>query len=80
MPATHKTGINLNFELLTFINILPIIILMFSLLEKSHSSLQEGKLQNRLSEDVTTEHVNFRSVTLLFIWSTGTAAGPHGGK
>lgn len=78
MPATHKTGINLNFEPLTFINFLPITTLMFSLVEKSHSSLQEGKLQNRLSEDVTTEHVCFQ--TLLFIRSTGTAAGPNGGK
>lgn len=47
---------------------------MFSLVEMSHSSLQEGKFQNQLSEAITTEHVCFWSVTLLFIWSTRTAA------
>lgn len=56
------------------------ITLKSSLVEKSHSSLQEGKFQNQLSEAVTTEHICFWSVTLLLIWSTGTAAGPHSGK
>lgn len=56
------------------------ITLRFSLVEKSHSSLQEDKLQNQLSEAITTEHVCFWSVTLLLIWNTRTAAGPHSGK